>query len=515
MRLRTLLATTVAGTLLLGAAGLSGGPAQASRAPSPALAGSVVAWGNTDIPLAADAIEVPADLTAPVADIATSMWATAAVTTDGHLRVWGSGVEVEDAPTDVTDAVAVSVIADRGAVLHADGRITAWGDPDFKNVPSDLRAKAIAIDPAGTGYAVKTDGTLATWGAEAFPMPASGLTNLVDVASTATGLFVMALRADGTVIAWSPNPADPLATLPDLGGRKVTQIVAGSGAYGLVLDDGTIRVWGAEDSVPANQPDFAGKKVISLALGYLYANPIAGAVTEDGVVHTWGADGAVQTHPAQLAGQPVTDIALGFQHAAVVVTSLQEVTKPMIAGTAQVGQSLTATPATFNVPTDAPATGQWYADAAPITGQTGTTLVLDKSVVGKKISYRSTGTRSGKTVTSASTELGPVTEAPKPPITKAKSTVTAKAKATGKTKKVAKKVTITITVKTTKGVSPAGKVTVTLKGKTKKKVTATVNAKGKATVTVKKVKRGKYQAQVSYAGNAKVASSKKAIKFKV
>jgi len=512
MRLRTLLATTVAGTLLAGAAGAVGLPAQAARAPMPALDGSLVTWGDTTDFMANAALTIPNDFTAPVADIAANMGATAVVTTDGHLRVWGVGVEVDDAPTNITDAVAVSMAFDHAAVLHADGTISAWGaTPEFADVPSTLRAKAIAVSSGGTGYAVKPDGTLTTWGTETFPMPATGLTDLVDVATTATGAAVMALKADGTPIAWTPNPSDPVGTIPDLGGKKVTQIVTGSGANGLVLDDGSIKVWGP--SAPTGQPDFGGKKVISLALGFLYTNSIAGAVTEDGVVHTWGASSAVDTHPETIAGKPVTSIELGYLHAAVIVGDLREKGKPSITGTPQVGQTLTAAAATFNLPTDAPATGQWYADAAPIAGQTGTTLTLADAVVGKKISYRSTATRSGKTVTSASNELGPVTA--KASAGKAKSTVTATLKATGKTKKLAKKVKVTVTVKTTKGISAAGKVKVTLKGKTKKTITVKVNANGKGTGTFKNVKRGKYKAQLSYAGNSGVSSSKASKSFKV
>jgi hypothetical protein len=596
MRLRTLLATAVAGTLLAGAAGV---PAEASRAPSPARAGSVVAWSDPEDPNPGAA--VPEDLTEPVVDIAVSGAATAAVTTEGHLRVWGLGAEA-DAPAGITDAVAVTMAAGHGAVLRTGGKITAWGDEDVAAVPSDLRAKAIAVTSGGTGYAVRLDGTLTTWGADnsaAFPLPTSGLTNLVDVATNPTGSSTIALRADGTVIAWSADPADPAATVPDLGGRKVTQIVAGGGVMGVVLDDGTIKVWGV--GAPTGEPDFEGKKVVNLALGFFGFVPLGGAITEDGVVHTWGAASPVQSHPASLEGHPAGAIAIGVSHAAAVLTTFREWAKPTITGNPQVGQVLTATPAAFTLAPDAPATGQWYADAAPIAGQAGTTLSVDAAVVGKRISYRSTATRGGKTITSASDELGPVTRVPSTTtlnvtpaagafgtartatatvsraggaatgtvtfkvgstegtavladgkatwalpttlavgtqsvtasyqgdastvastsaaasvtVSQATGKVAAKAKVTGKSKKTAKKVTITVTVQTATGLSPAGNVTVTLKGKTRKTVTATVNAAGKAKVTVKNVKRGKYKATVAYAGNTNVAPGQASIKFKV
>ncbi|QWF24140.1 Ig-like domain repeat protein [Nocardioides sp. LMS-CY] len=511
MRLRTLLATAVAGTLAVGLAGT----AQADPVLAPAKAGKVVAWGTSADPLAGPALTVPGDLPGPVVSVAATNQATAVVTADGQMRAWGASDagEVVEAPTDVTDAVSVALSGGHGAVLHADGKVTAWGPtPDLVDVPSDLRAKAISV-AIGTGYAVRTDGTLAVWGTPPDFAPPSGLTDLVDVSA---GLFsVMALRADGTIETWAHPFFAAFNDVPDFGGKKVTQIATGSTANGVVLEDGTIRVWGP--APPADLPDFAGKKVIGLDL---YAN--AGAITEDGAVYSWGSVNELKNNiPADLPGQPLAAIAMGEKHAVVVVTEFREVSKPAVTGTPQVGQTLTAAPATFSLTPDAAATGQWYAGADPISGQTGTTLALDQALVGKTISYRSTATRGGKTITSASNQVGPVTavavvQPPLPePKTKADSKVKAKVKVKGKSKKVAKKVTITVTVKTSDGVSPAGKVTVTLKGKTKKKVTAKVNAKGKAKVTVKKVKRGKYKAQLKYAGNADVAAAKTTKKFKV
>jgi len=69
-------------------------------------------------------------------------------------------------------------------------------------------------------------------------------------------------------------------------------------------------------------------------------------------------------------------------------------------------------------------------------------------------------------------------------------------------------------VKTASGVSPAGKVKVTLKGKTKKTVTVTVNAQGKATATFKNLKHGKYKATLKYAGNASVNAATGSVSFK-
>ncbi|MGE6955148.1 Ig-like domain repeat protein, partial [Staphylococcus capitis] len=107
-------------------------------------------------------------------------------------------------------------------------------------------------------------------------------------------------------------------------------------------------------------------------------------------------------------GKPVAAIVVGTQHAAVIVTTFRPLSAPAITGTPEVGKTLTATPATLSLAPDSPATGQWYAGTDALGGQTGATLVLDPTMVGKKISYKSTAVRGDETITSTSNELGPV-----------------------------------------------------------------------------------------------------------
>jgi hypothetical protein len=589
MKPRTLLTATATASLLI--AGMTVVTAAAETIPSRATAGAVVAWGDTTDTSAAAAIAVPSELTRLVVDIAADDRATAAVTTDGSMRVWGlSGApEVAAAPTDVANALAVAISPYGGVVIRSDGgggqNITGWGSAALAEVPSKALGNiiAIAVGGAGTGYAVTAVGSLLQWGAEpdAGPLPDSGLTNLVDVSANTNQ--VLALRADGTVVTWADSAAPMLSTVPDFGGKKVSQIATGPGYNGVILADGSIKLWG--ESVPAGQPDFGGKKVISLSLG-----TDAGAVTEDGVAHIWGTQAAVKTVPTALAGEPIATIAMGDKNAAVIV-AFRARSEAAIAGTPEVAHTLVATPATFALST--PATGQWYAGVEPIEGQTSTTLTVDDSLIGALISYHSTATRAGMTLTSESNELGPVAQAisstrltvsPASAAAGRTRTVTATVSRTGGTatgkltfkvgalartvilsggeaswqvstltagshqvtatysgspstlgstsnvadvwvskatskvtataKKTGRGVGITITVATAKNVSAAGKVTVVLKGKTKKTVHAKVNANGKVVVTIKKMKRGKHTLTVSYAGNGNVLATRGSKKFK-
>ena len=596
MRLRNILAATAASALIIGAVGT---PAHSVTAPSPDKAGSVAAWGNQANTNAAEAMAVPDNL-GLVESVAANSRATGVVTLDGAVQVWGQSTAPEVIGTPIiTDAMAIAFSISSAAALHNDGRVTAWGSFDALNaVPSDLRAKAIALQ-AGTGYAVREDGTLTTWGeAPVYPVPA-GLTNLVDVSTSLT--HTLALHSDGTITTWTytddPNYYD-LYAIPDFGGKKVIKISTGSGFSGAVLEDGSLKIWGVPGAVPAGAPDFDGltpaTKVVDLGL-----DRNAAAVTADGVVHVWGSNVPMTTVPAALTGEPVSAVAVGQQHVAVVVTAFRDVTQPVVTGTPTVGQTLTATPATLSLTPDSPATGQWYADDAPIAAKTATTLTLDAAMVGKSITYKTTATRDGDTITSGSTPTGPVakvassvrvtaspasaaagskrtvtatvsstggtrtgsvtfkvgtktatvalsagkatwtlpalavgrhnvtaayngdsataasTSASTLSVTKARSKVSGKVKVTGKTVKVAQKVTIALTVTSAKGVSHAGKLTLALKGATKKTVVARVNAAGNAVVTIKNVKRGQYTAQLAYVGNSNISAAKGSVKFTV
>ncbi|RNL62419.1 hypothetical protein EFK50_11635 [Nocardioides marmoriginsengisoli] len=689
MRLRHFLAATAVSSLIVGGAAV---PAHSATTLPAEKVGTLSTWGNTGHFWAAAAIPIPEDLTGPVKSVAVGFRATGVVTLDGHVRVWGAAFAPEwmSVPAGITDAEALSLSLGSGAALHTDGHITAWGGEteEFSAPPSELRAKAIAVI-SDTGYAVRPDGTVATWGIAnpIFPVP-NGLADVTDVEASTTS--VLALRSDGTVASWGSTGA---LEVPDFEGKKAVQISNGPGASGVIFEDGTIKTWG---TVPDGEPTFDGltpaTKVISLAIGNNSA-----AVTADGVVHAWGAETAVTTIPDELTGEPVNTVVVGMAHAAAITTIFRDLTKPTIAGTPTVGQILTATPATFSLAPDAPATGQWYAGEDPIAGETGTTLTLGVAQLGQAISYRTSATRgdedlvsssdataavakitsttsvsvapgtspvgtvrtltatvtapdasptgtvtftvdgtagdataltagtatlalpadlaagdhtvtaaysgdasvagstsvnlvvtvakvvsttsltvspgtspvrTGRTVTATVTALGGTstgsvtfkvgtTTSPARPVSDGKATwvlpvglaagthaVTAtysgdattagstspvlnvgiskaaasaalKARATGKTRKLAKKVTLTVKVRTTAGISPAGKVTITLKGKTKKRVVAKVNANGVATVVVKKIKRGKYTATVQYAGNTNVKAVTIRPKFKI
>lgn len=509
MRLHTLLAATAASAVTLGLVGGVGVSAHSVTAPPAADAGTLVTWGDADNPNAGEAIPIPADLTGPVRSVAASMVATGVVTRDGGVRVWGTATrsEVAFAPTDLTDAAAIALTLGEGAVLHDDGRITAWGDSvELSEVPDDLRAQAIALQGA-TGYAVRPDGTLAVWGATPAYSPPD-MTGLVDVSASLTHLI--ARHADGTVTSW--GAALPgLHDVPDFGGKKVVDVTNGPASNGVVFEDGTIDLWGP--GAPAGEPTFDGATpagtVVDLALG----TGNAMAVTADGVVHHWGSNTNLAV-PAELTGEPVSTVALGTAHAAALIAI------PTVASTVQVSLA----PAVGQYGATRKATATVTSDGETPTGSVTFTMggtQATKPVVDGKATWTlprnlAVGTRNITAAYSGDAATDPSTSTPaKLTVRKAASTVKAsKPTLKGKTKKLVKKAAFKIKVRTATGVSAAGKAILTLKGKSHKKVAVRVNAKGKGSAVIKKLKRGKYTATWKYVGSKTVAGSTAKVKFR-
>ncbi len=103
-------------------------------------------------------------------------------------------------------------------------------------------------------------------------------------------------------------------------------------------------------------------------------------------------------------------------------TKVVSKTKPIVSGTAKVGETLSTTDGTWsNEPTGF--AYQWLADGTAVTGATSSTFVLTKDQRGKKMSVRVTASKSGLTSGTATSEEtaavagGPLENKTKPTIT--------------------------------------------------------------------------------------------------
>lgn len=98
--------------------------------------------------------------------------------------------------------------------------------------------------------------------------------------------------------------------------------------------------------------------------------------------------------------------------APVAPGAFQPTALPTIQGVAEVGQTLTLTTSSWS-PQPATVTTQWYADGVALPGATGTSLVLTRDQIDRRISARTVASASGyRKSTSTATETEPVLAKP-------------------------------------------------------------------------------------------------------
>ncbi|MDQ7993335.1 MAG: GH92 family glycosyl hydrolase, partial [Propionicimonas sp.] len=192
---------------------------------------------------------------------------------------------------------------------------------------------------------------------------------------------------------------------------------AGVRASGSALVSGP-ATYGPDASLTVTGPAFSGPQGISATYQWL----------RDGVPVSGGDEPAYQLSPQDVGAElsvVVTGRAAGLAPAEVTSQGVTVqpgrytvVTAPATEGTATVGETLVVTAGEYSVP-EVTATYQWLADGTPIAGAVDTSLVLDSSLVGKRISVAVATTKPGyvpaSPVTTAATD--PVAPAVDPAIT--------------------------------------------------------------------------------------------------
>lgn len=157
----------------------------------------------------------------PVADavaIAAGGVHRVALLRDGSVTAWGiNPLGQTSVPAEATNAVAVTAGRGFSAALRADGLVVAWGT--FEDSPS------MVLDLRCDGNNTKWSGTA---GERRLPVPAEA-TNVVAIAAGRHHL--VALRADGAVLAWGDNTAGQ-TDVPSLEGGST---VAAGGDLSAVL----------------------------------------------------------------------------------------------------------------------------------------------------------------------------------------------------------------------------------------------------------------------------------------
>lgn len=186
------------------------------------------------------AAQVTVGSTAP--QVAASDFHALALMADGSVFAWGSNehgqlgngstngsprpVAVLSAPgTPLRDIVAVAAADSRSLALHRDGTVLAWGNDQLFPAavaagPDGAPLTSVVAIAAGPAHAValRDDGTLVAWGSFSlignplsdgrYPAPVvdSAGEPVAGVVAVSAGVFhSLAVRADGSVLAWGSN----------------------------------------------------------------------------------------------------------------------------------------------------------------------------------------------------------------------------------------------------------------------------------------------------------------------
>jgi alpha-tubulin suppressor-like RCC1 family protein len=162
--------------------------------------------------------------------------------------------------------------------------------------------------------ALKADGSVLSWGLNAYDLQTPVPAGLTGVKAIAAGSFhTVALKADGSVVAWGYNtqgqvtgaptttldPYSP-ASLVTLGGQVlsgVTAIAAGAVHTVALEADGSLVAWGDNYYGQTNVPVAALSEVMAIAAGTFHT----AALKSDGSVVAWG-----DNYYCQVTGTPTT-----------------------------------------------------------------------------------------------------------------------------------------------------------------------------------------------------------------
>ena len=183
--------------------------------------------------------------------------------------------------------VGLSFVIAANAVCQGDnGTVKCWGfnTPEFPacNVPAELSGVQQIAAGCYFSFAVMADGTLTSWGANYYGVRniPNGLNNVKQV-SAGENYWAMALRHDGSVVAWGGQGG---GTLPWSSLTGIIQIDAGSFALAL-RETGEVAAWGG-DGQGESRGAIALSGITSVAAG----SEFGVATKTDGLVVAWGSN---------------------------------------------------------------------------------------------------------------------------------------------------------------------------------------------------------------------------------
>jgi hypothetical protein len=196
------------------------------------------------------------------------------------------GNRIWNVPPAATAGVTAITADITNALALRDGRVIAWGQSSgIGAVPEAAMSGVSAIACNGFGLAVKNGGVIQWASTNLPPVPDAAKSGVVAV--SAAGYHVLALREDGSVVAWGVSDAGAAIQVPAEARSGVTAIAAGGKAYGdtafsLAVKNGRVFGWGANNRGQLSTPEVAD--VTTIAAG----SHNGMLLTKQGTVEVWG-----------------------------------------------------------------------------------------------------------------------------------------------------------------------------------------------------------------------------------
>ena len=294
---------------------------------------------------------------------------TAAIKTDGTLWTWGlngSGQLGDNTTTQRNTPVTtftggtnwrqVACGEFRSVAIKTDGTLWTWGinssgqlginDTTQRNTPATTFAGGTNWKQVACGYkhtaAIKTDGTLWTWGQNFGQLGINNATNPIctPVTTFAGGTnwkqvacgsqCTVAIKTDGTLWIWGQNNTGqlgvndttqrntPVTTFT--GGTNWKQVSCGNNHVVAIKTDGTLWTWGLGSSGQLGVNDILTRTTpVTTFAGGTNWKQIAGigycttAIKTDGTLWTWGSNtnGCLGVNDTTQRNTPVTTFAGG------------------------------------------------------------------------------------------------------------------------------------------------------------------------------------------------------------
>lgn len=250
----------------------------------------------------------------------------------GRVIAWGDSFWGQtNAPASATNIVAISARGDLNIALKSDGQVLVWPQTFVGAVPPEA-VNCIAVAAGGVGggghcLALTAAGRVIAWGANdsgQLNVPVAGHSNVTVIAAgvfhnlavrggivfgwghssdgktaspavsgviaVAAGLdHSVALRNNGTVVAWGRNNMNQLAVPSDA--TSVTAIAAGNNHTLALRANGTVVAWGANNE---GQLNFA--RALSNVKGIGAGDDHSIVVFSNGTVFAWGNSNGGQTN---------------------------------------------------------------------------------------------------------------------------------------------------------------------------------------------------------------------------